>query len=68
MLLEYCLECDILLIYVEISTIMGLVDIEMDSTSNITQISSQIIHGLTKDCGLCGIISAVYRCVGIHIW
>ena len=50
------------------SNIMGLENIEMDSTYNVTQIPSQIIHGLTKDCGLCGIISAVYRCVGIHIW
>ena len=43
-------------------------DIEMGSTYNITQIPSQIIYGLTKDCGLCGIISAVNRCVGSHIW
>ena len=50
------------------STILGLVDIEMSSTYNIKQITSQIIYGLTKDCGLCGIISAVYRCVGNHVW
>ena len=47
---------------------MGLVDIEMSSTYNITQITSQIMYGLTKDCGLSGIVSAVYRCVGNHVW